>query len=55
MQSELKNTQNTLVDNIENERTRLDDRLIQMQMQLKIKDEKIQAQRNDMRVMDQRL
>ena len=55
LQSELKNTQHNLVDNIENERTRLDDRIIQMQMQLKIKDEKIQAQRDDMRVLEQRL
>ena len=28
LQSELKNTQHNLVDNIENERTRLDDRII---------------------------
>ena len=28
---------------------------IMMQMQLKIKDEKIQAQRNDMRLLEQRL
>ena len=55
LQSELKTTQNNLVDNIESERNRLDDRLIQLEMSNKVKDEKIMAQRNEIKILEKKM
>ena len=55
LQTELKTTQNNLVDNIESERNRLDDRLIQLQMSIKVKDEKILAQRHEIKILEKKL
>ena len=55
LQSELKTTQNQIVDNIESERNRLDDKIIQLQMSLKVKDEKILAQRHEIKILEKKL
>ena len=55
LQTELKTTQNNLVDNIESERNRLDDRLIQLQMAIKVKDEKILAQKHEIKILEKKL
>ena len=43
------------MDSIESERSRLDDKLLQLQMQLKVKDEKIMAQRHEIKVLEKKV